>query len=75
VFTKIVDVYHFSFAVTLEHPKHPLWLLWKPVVDVTLLQFDHQTGSTFIVPVFSSQLHNMYDQSVKIYTDGSKTFA
>jgi len=45
----------------------------KPVIDLTLLQFVRQTASAFVAPVFSSHLHNTYDQFVKIYTDESKT--
>jgi len=33
----------------------------------------HIVNTVFIAPVFVSHLHNMYDQFVKIYTDGSKT--
>jgi len=47
----------------------------KPVVDLILLQFFRQTASPFDAPAFSSHLHNMYDQFVKIYSDGSKTSA
>jgi len=38
------------------------------------LQFVRQTAPAFVEPVFSSHLHNIYGQFVKIYTDGSKTF-
>ena len=35
-------------------------------------KFVFLTASAFVAPVFSSHLHNIYDQFVKIYTDGSK---
>jgi len=58
---------------TLQISNLPTWVLRKPVVDLTLLHFVHQTRSVFIAPVFASHLHNMYDQFVRICTDGSKT--
>jgi len=58
---------------TLQISNLPTWLLRKPVVDLTLLHFVHQTRSVFVAPVFASHLHNMYDQFVRIYTDEFKT--
>jgi len=58
---------------TLQIFNLPTWLLRKPVVDLTLLHFVHQTRHVFIAPVFASHLHNMYDQFVRFYRDGSKT--
>ena len=58
---------------TLQISNLPTWVLRKPVVDLTLLHFVHQTRSVFIAPVFASHLHNMYDQFFRICTDGSKT--
>jgi len=60
-------------AAPVRIPNIPPWSIQKPVIDLTLVQFVHQTASAFVAPVFSSHLHNMYDQFVKIYTDGSKT--
>jgi len=51
----------------------PPWSQRKPLVDLDLLQFVHQTTSAFVATAFSSHLHNLYDHFVKIYTDGSKT--
>ena len=77
MFTKIADGHSVFAAAPLHIPNRPIppWSLQKPVVDLTLLRFFHQTGSTFVASVFSSQLHNMYDQFDKIYTDGPKTTA
>jgi len=60
-------------AAPVRIPNIPNWSIQKPVIDLTLLQFVRQTASAFTEPVFSSHLHNIYDQFVKIYTDGSKT--
>jgi len=72
VFTK-TELNHLNFTgETLQISNIPTWLLRIPTVDLTLLYFVHQTRSVFIAPVFVSHLHNMYDQFVKIYADGSK---
>jgi len=60
-------------AAPARIPNIPLWSIRKPVIDLTLLQFVRQTASAFVAPVFSSHLTNIYDQFLKIYTDGSKT--
>ena len=73
MFTK-TELTHLNLTVeTLQISNIPTWLLRIPTVDLTLLHFVHQTRSVFIAPVFVSHLHDMYDQFVKIYTDGSKT--
>jgi len=73
LFTK-TELNHLNFTgETLRFSNIPTWLLRIPAVDLTLLYFVHQTRSVFIAPVFVSHLHNMYDQFVKVYTDGSKT--
>jgi len=59
-------------AAPVRIPNIPPWSMQKPVIDLTLLQFVRQTASAFVEPVFSSHVHNIYDQFVKIYTDGSK---
>jgi len=73
MFTKTeVDQSIFA-AAPVRIPNIPPWSIRKPVIDLTLLQFVRQKASAFVAPVFSSHLHNLYDQFVKIYTDGSKT--
>ena len=46
---------------------------YENLSSTSLLQFVRQTASAFVAPVFTSHLHNIYYQFVKIYTDGSKT--
>jgi len=75
MFTKIEDDHSVFTAAPFRIPNIPSWSLQKPVVDLTLAQFVHQTASTLVALVFSSHIHTMYDQFVKIYTDGSKTAA
>jgi len=73
IFTK-TEVDHSVFAAAPVRIRNiPPWSIRIPVIDLTLLQFVRQTASAFVAPVFSSHLHNIYDQFVKIYTDGSKT--
>jgi len=73
MFTK-TEADHSVFAVAQVHvPNIPPWSIQKPVIDLTLLHLVRQTPSAFVAPVFSSHLHNIYDQFVKICTDGSKT--
>jgi len=60
-------------AASVRIPNIPPWSIQKPVIDLTLLPFVRQTASAFVAPVFSSHLHNIYNQFVKTYTDGSKT--
>ena len=68
------EVDHSVFATTpVRIPNIPPWLIRKPVIDHTLLQFVRQMASAFVAPVFSSHLRNIYDQFVEIYTDGSNT--
>ena len=72
VFTKLA-VDHSTFAAApLRIPNPPPWSLRKPLVDLDL-QFVHQTTSALVATAFSSHLHNLYDQFVKIYADESKT--
>jgi len=75
MFTKLaVDPSTFgTAAVPLRIPNLPPWLLRKPLVALELLQFVHQTTFAFVATAFSSHLRILYDQFVKIYTDGSKT--
>jgi len=73
-FNMFTELDHSIFAAApVRIPNIPPWSTQKPVIDLTLLQFVRQTASAFVAPVFSSRLHNIYDQFVKIYTDGSKT--
>ena len=52
MFTKL-EVDHSVFsAAPLRIPNIPSWLTQKPVVDLTLLHFVHQTAFAFIAPVF-----------------------
>jgi len=75
MFTK-TEVDHSVFtAAPVRIPNIPPWSIQKPVIDLTFLRFVRQTASAFVALVFSSHLHNIYDQFVKIYTDGSKTSA
>jgi len=70
------EVDHSVFAAApVRIPNIPPWSIRKPVIDLTLLQFVHQTASAFVALVFSSHLQHTYDEFVKIYTDGSKTSA
>ena len=73
-FNMFTELDHSIFAAApVRIPNIPPWSTQKPVIDLTLLQFVRQTASAFVAPVFSSRLHNIYDQFVKIYTDVSKT--
>jgi len=73
MFTK-TEVDHSVFAATpVCITSFPPWTMQKPVIDLTLLQFVRQTASGFVAAFFFSHLKNIYDQFVKIYTDGSKT--
>jgi len=73
MFTKTEVDHSFFAAAPVSISNIPPWSIQKPVIDLTLLQFVRQTASAFVAPVFSSHLHNIYDQFVTIYTDGSKT--
>jgi len=72
MFTK-TEADHSVFAsAPVRIPNIPPCSIQKLVIDLTLLQFVRQAASAFVAPVFSSHLHKIYDQFVKIYTDGSK---
>ena len=73
MFTKTAVDHSVFAAAPVRIPNISAWSIRKPVIDLTLLQFVRQTASAFIAPVFSSHLHNLNDQFVKIYADGSKT--
>ena len=73
MFTKVAVDHSLFAAAPLRIPNLPHWSLQKPLVDPALWQFVHQTTSAFVVLLFWSHWHNIYDQCVKIYTDGSKT--
>jgi len=67
LFTKTeVDQSVFA-AAPVRIPNIPPWSIRKPVIDLTLVQFVRQTASAFVAPVFSSHLHNIYDQFVNLY--------
>jgi len=71
-----IEVDHSVFAAAPEISR--IFLLGRyenPSNPSTVLQFVRQTASAFVAPVFSSHLHNIFDQFVIIYTDGSKTSA
>jgi len=62
MFTK-TEVDHYVFAAApVRIPNLPPWSIQKPVIDLTRLQFVRQTASAFVAPVFSSHLHNIFDQ-------------
>jgi len=73
MFTKTEADHSVFAAARVRIPNISPWSIQKPVIDLTFLQFVCQTASAFVAPVFSSHLHNIYDQFVKINTDGSKT--
>ena len=72
MFTKVA-VDHSTFAsAPLRIPNIPPWSLQKPTVDLTLLQFVHQTTLRSL-HFFSGRIYTIYMTIVLLYTDGSKT--
>ena len=73
MFTKTEVDHSVVAAAPVRIPNIPPLSIRKPVINLTLLQFVRQMASAFVAMAFSSHLHNIYDQFVKIYSDGSKT--
>ena len=73
MFTKTEDDHSVFAPAPVRILNVPPWSIQNPVIDLIILQFVRQRASAFVAPALFSHLHNIYDQFVKIYTDGSKT--